>query len=73
MFDECSQGTIAAGQCSQTLLVQRVRMMTEVPQIQFSDVRMQRREPTHQRGMRHQAKPADCVPAASRRSGTSTG
>ena len=46
--DGCSQGTIAAGQCSQTLTVQRVQMMTEVPQIQFSDVRMQGREPTHQ-------------------------
>ena len=48
MPDVWSQGTIAAGQCSQTLLVQRVQMMTEVPQIQFSDVRRQGREPTHQ-------------------------
>ena len=46
MLGDCSQGTIAAGQCSQTLMVQRVQMMTEAPQIQFSDVCTQEHEPT---------------------------
>ena len=36
-------------------------MMTEVPQIEVSDVRMQGHEPTHQGRVRHQAKPADSV------------
>ena len=43
--DDCRQGTTAAGQCSQTVLVQCVQMKTAVPQIQFiDDSRRQQRQ-----------------------------
>ena len=85
---DSSQGTIAARQRSQTLLVQRVQMMTDVFLIQFidesrrqqgqwtqRDVCTQGREPTLQGGMCPQAKLTDSVAdcvAASQHSGTST-